>query len=1101
MLNRVILWSLRNRIVVLALAALLVVFGVRTARRAPLDVFPDFAPPQVVIQTEAPGLSTEEVEQLVSLPIETALNGTSDLETIRSSSAVGLSVITCVFEAGTDIFLARQLVNEKLQIARTRLPQGADEPQMMPISPPVGTLLRISLIAGQTSLMDLRTLADWTIRPRLLAVPGVAQIVIFGGEVKQYQVVVDPGKLKDYGVTLQEVMNAARRANQNAGAGFLDTAGQTMVIQGEGRVRTLGDLEQAVVAVKNHVPVKIAQVARVRFGPEYKVGDSSTASSPSVIVIVLKQPWANTLATTREVEAALDSLRHALPADVVMDAGIFRQADFIERSVANINWAMLQGGLLVVLVLLLFLFSWRTGVISLTAIPLSLLVAIITLRWFGATINTMTLGGLAIAIGEVVDDAIIDVENVYRRLREHRLEAEGARGRGGERGREGERATGRLRDRATRPHDDGATLSSSPPLPLAPSLPPPSPLSVIYHASSEVRGSMVYATVIVALVFLPIFSLSGLAGRIFAPLGYAYIIAILASLVVALTVTPALCYFLLPGAIARTKAASAETRTVRLLKRVYGRVIGPVLDHPRTVIFVSVILLALALAALPFLGGEFLPEFNEGNLIITMVGVPGMSLAESMRVGAIAQRRLAAVPEVVKTAQQTGRAELNEDPFGPNTTELHLNLKESDREREEVIEDVRRKLQGLTGFSFSINQFISERIEEVLSGTRATIAVKLFGPELEVLAEQAREIERAMAGVPGVADLSVEQQTGVPKVLVKFNRDALALYGLNSADLAETIRAAFFGTKVSEVFEQQKSFAIVVRYEPSQAQDVRAMRETLVDTPTGGAKVPLGALAEIQIVNGPNLINRENAQRRIVVSCNVAGERSLTRVVSDIQRRVGEQVRLPTGYYVVYGGQYEAQAAARRQILLLGSAAAVGIFLLLFLAFRSFRQSLLVMANLPLALVGGVAAVVLAGGGETSVASLVGFVTLFGIATRNGIMLVTHYNHLMAEEGVAFGRDLVVCGAMERLSPILMTALTAGLGLLPLALSAGKPGRELEQPMAVVILGGLITSTLLNMIVLPTLYLKFGRPVAPEEKIAPEGEQIEEENPSPVPHR
>ncbi|MBO0862161.1 MAG: efflux RND transporter permease subunit [Chloracidobacterium sp.] len=1035
MLNRIILWSLHNRLVVLALAALLTLFGVRTAREAPLDVFPDFAPPQVVIQTEAPGLSTEEVEQLVTLPLETALNGASDLNTIRSSSAVGLSVITCVFEAGTDIFRARQLVNEKLQVARARLPQGADEPQMIPISPPVGILLRISLTASQTSMMDLRTLADWTIRPRLLAVPGVAQVVIYGGEVKQYQVVVDPAKLKNYGVTLTEVINAAQRANQNSGAGFLNTVGQTLTIQGEGRVQSLADLSSAVIAVKNNVPVTIAQVAAVRFGAEYKVGDSSTFGKPSVILIVNKQPWANTLGTTKELESALRGLRPSLPPDVVMDPDIFRQADFIERAITNINWAILQGGLLVVLVLAIFLFNWRAGLISLTAIPLSLIVAIVVLRGLGASINSMTLGGLAIAIGEVVDDAIIDVENVFRRLRENRL-----------------------KDR------------------------PDAALSIIYQASSEVRRSVIYGTVIVALVFLPIFSLSGLAGRIFAPLGVAYIVAILASLFVALTVTPALCYFLLPSTVERT---AEENFTVRFLKRHYRSLLDPALNHPRGVILISVILFILALIAAQFLGGEFLPEFNEGNLIIHMAGVPGTSLEESMRVGGLAQHRLANVPETVKVMQQTGRAELSEDTYGPNITELHVNLKESERDRDEVVDDVRAQLKDLTGFTFSINQFISERIEEVLSGTTAAIVVKLFGPDLDVLAKKAADVQRAMASVQGVTDLYVEQQTSVPKVLVKFNRGAMAQYGLNSAELADTIRAAFFGAKVAEVFEQQKSFAILVRYEPRLAEDISLMREALIDTPTG-AKAPLSALAEVSVSNGPNVINREQAQRRIVVSCNVTSARSLTSVVADIRQHVNAEVKLPTGYYIVYGGQYEAQAAARSQILLLGAAAVIGIFLLLFLAFRSLKQALLVMANLPLALIGGVAAVLLASAGKTSIASLVGFITLFGIATRNGIMLIMHYHHLMAEEGMTFGRELVVRGALERLSPILMTALTAGLALLPLALSEGKPGRELEQPMAVVILGGLLTSTLLNMIVLPALYLKFGRPAAQEEKIATE---------------
>ncbi len=1028
MLNQVILWSLQNRLVVLALAILLFVFGIRSAVQAPLDVFPDFAPPQVVIQTEAPGVSAEETEQLVTLPLETALNGTANLETIRSSSIVGLSVLTCVFQAGTDIFQARQLVSEKLQLAAPHLPDTAGQPQMMPISSPVGILFKISVTSGQTSPMDLRTLADWTIRPRLLAVPGIAQVATFGGEVKQYQVVADPAKLQDYGVTLTELMSGARRSNQNAGAGFFDTTQQTMVIQGDGRIHSLGDLESAVVKVSNNVPVRIRDVAQVKFGPEYKVGDSSTFGKPSVVLIVIKQPWANTLTTTRAAEDALNEIRRALPPDVVVDPEVFRQATFIERAISNINSAMIQGGMLVILVLLFFLFSWRAGAISFTAIPLSLLVAVIVLRRFGGTINTMTLGGLAIAIGEVVDDAIIDVENVFRRLRENRLKGN-----------------------------------------------PEPVLSVIYHASTEVRGSVVYATVIVALVFLPIFSLSGLAGRIFAPLGYAYIIAILASLFVALTVTPALCYFLLPQAT-RT---SEETATVRFLKRHYRRILGPVLDHPGIVLALSALLLAGALAATPFMGGEFLPEFNEGNLIIHMFGVPGTSLEESLRVGAIVQDRIKQLPETIKVAQRAGRSEMGEDTFGPNLNELDVNLGESTRLRDEVIDDVRRRLEDITGFTFGIQQFISERIEETLTGTTATVVVKVFGPDLEVLKSKAAEVRNVMAGIQGVIDLAVEQQTGVPKLLVSFRRDVLAQHALNSADVAETIQAAFFGTKVSDVFEQQKSFPLVVRFDRSYATNLDAIRSTLVDTPLGG-KIPLDQLADIRIVNAPDTIKRENAQRRIVVSSNVSG--SLSSVVEEIKRRIAQNVQLATGYYIAYGGQYEAQSQAFREILLLGVAAVLGIFLLLFLALRSLRQTALVMLNLPLALIGGVAAVLIASEGETSVASLVGFVTLFGIATRNGIMLMTHYNHLMIEEGMPFGRDVIIRGAMERLSPILMTALTAGLGLLPLALSAGRPGRELEQPMAVVILGGLLTSTLLNMIVLPTLFLKFGRVFQTEER-------------------
>jgi CzcA family heavy metal efflux pump len=1023
MLNRIILWSLNNRLLVIVLTILLFVFGVRATRQSPLDVFPDFAPPQVVIQTEAPGLSPEEVEQLVSSPLENALNGTASLETIRSSSTAGLSVVTCVFAANTDIFHARQLVAEKLQLARSHLPEGIEDPQMMPISSPVGILLKISLTAEKTSPMELRTLADWTIRPRLLAVSGVAQVTIFGGQVKQYQVVVDPSQLQAHHLSLAEVMTAAQRANQSAGAGFMDSAGQTLVIHGLGRVTSIEDLESAVIATKNGLPVQIRQVASVRLGPEYKVGDSSTFGKPSVILIVNKQPAANTLTTTRAVDTALSELRKALPADVAMDTGLFRQSDFIETAISNINSAMVQGGLFVIVVLLLFLTTWRAGFISMTAIPLSLLVAIIVLRWMGGSINSMTLGGLAIAIGAVVDDAIIDVENVLRRLRENR--------------------------------------SSATPEPV---------LNVIFRASAEVRSSIVYATVIIALVFIPIFSLSGIAGRIFAPLGHAYIIAILASLGVALTVTPALCYYLLPQVADR----SEESFLVRQLKRAFAKVLDRALNYPTAVIAVSAVLLLGAIAIVPFLGGEFLPEFNEGNLIIGMTGLPGTSLEESMRVGGIIQSQLAQIPEVVKIAQQTGRTELGEDTFGPYFTELVVKLKESERDRDTVMADVRERLGHIAGFNFAVRQFIAERIEEVLSGTTATVAVKVFGPDLDVLQETAEHISSVIASVPGVADLAVEQQTGVPLIAIQFNRRVLAQHGLNSADLAETIQAAFFGRKVSDVVEEQKTFAILVRYDPKVVTDIESIRHTPVDVANGG-KVPLSTLADVRVVNGPNVINRENAQRRAVVSFNISSG-SLTEVVEAIKRRVEEGVKLSTGYYIVYGGQYEAQTQAVDEIAILGIAAVAGIFMSLFMAFRSMRQALLVMANLPLALIGGVAAVLLAAEGEMSIASLVGFVTLFGIATRNGIMLVTHYNHLMEAEGMTFSRELVVRGAMERLSPILMTALAAGLALLPLALSAGRPGRELEQPMAVVILGGLVTSTFLNMVVLPALYLKFGRP-------------------------
>ncbi len=1022
MLDHVILWSLRNRIVVLLLAGLLIIFGFRAAVNAPLDVFPDFAPPQVIIQTEAPGFSSLEVEQQVTLPLENSLNGTSQLASVRSASSTGLSVITCTFEDDVEIFRARQLVTEKLNLVSGHLPAGVEEPQISPISPPVGIVMKMSLTSRSVSPMELRSLADWTIRPRLLGVPGVSQVTIFGGEVKQYQVIVKPERLRDYGLSLNDVRAAAARANENAAAGFLQTGSQTLPIQGEGRVRTLDDLAGAVVTVRNSQPVRLRDLADVRLGAEFKVGDASTEGQPSVNLIILKQPWASTLTVNAGIESALAELRTALPAEVQLHTDIFRQADFIEQSIRNIQEAMLQGGALVVLVLAVFLFSWRTGLISLTAIPLSLLAGVLVLLHTGATINTMTLGGLAIAVGVVVDDAIIDVENVLRRLRENRVK------------------------------------------------PDPSPtLSVIYQASREVRGSMVYATFIVALVFLPVFSLSGLAGRIFAPLGFAYIIAILASLLVAVTVTPALCYFLLP----RIASSSHDTMTVRTLKRGYAALLGRVLNRSGIVILCACVLLLAAGLATQFLGGEFLPEFNEGNLIIHMTGLPGTSLEESTRVGALVQKKLHEVPEVVKTAQQAGRAELGEDPLGPNFSELDVKLKESDRRRDEVLDDVRAKLTEIPGFTFGVKQFISERIEEVLSGTTATIAIKVFGPDLEVLRQKAVEIRSAAARVPGIEDLNLPSQSLIPTVRVIFDREAMANQGLSSADVAAAVRTAFYEDDISQVFEQQRTFDIVVRLRPEVGRDLRAMGQLLIDTPLGG-KIPLESVARLAMDESAGSIDRENAQRCLAVTANV-GEGSLSEVVRELRLAVGRQVKLPPGYFIVYGGQYEAQNLAFRQISILTLAAIAGIFTLLCLAFRSVGQALLVMANLPLALIGGVAAVLIANGGHTSVASLVGFVSLFGIATRNGIMLVTHYNHLVENEGMPFGRELIVRGAMERLSPILMTAMTAGLALLPLAIAVGRPGRELEQPMAVVILGGLVTSTLLNLLVLPALYLKLGR--------------------------
>jgi CzcA family heavy metal efflux pump len=1039
MFNQIIRWSLRNRIVVLVAAALMIVFGIRSAQRAPLDVFPDFAPPQVIVQTEAPGYSPEEVEALVTTPLESALNGTPGLTDIRSQSAAGLSVITCIFEQKTDLFLARQLVTEKIALARAHLPAAVHDPQMNPIQAPVGMVIKMTLTSDEVSPYELRDIAEWIIKPRLLAVPGISQVIILGGEVKQYQVIVSPERLRDYGVSLDEVIAAAGQSNYNAGAGFMVSPSQSLVIQGEGRARTLDDIANTVIAVRNTVPVTIGQVAEVRIGPAFKVGDASIDGKPCVFLTIMKLPWANTLNVTAEADKAIEEIKKGLPASVNLNAHLFRQADFINVAIANVNRAMIEGAILVIIVLLLFLLSWRSALISLLAIPLSLVAAILVLTNSGATLNIMTLGGLAIAIGEVVDDAIIDVENVYRRLRENYSQQRGE-----------------------------------------------SPLSVIYRASVEVRSSVVFATLIVALVFLPILKLSGLEGAIFAPLGVAYIVAILASLVVALTVTPALCYFLLPRAAA---AHHEESFTVRLLKRLYRPLLERALHHPYLIAAGSLVILIAALAIVPFLGGEFLPQFKEGNLVILMEGKAGTSLAETIRVGHIVEKKLHEVPEVEMVAPRAGRAELDEATAGMNAAEIDVKLNLRGRKRDAIAADVRKALEDIKGFNFEIESYLSERIMEVMSGTSFSIAVKLFGPDLAVLKQKGEQIEAAMRHVPGIVDLTLEQQTGIPKVLIKYNHDQLARYGLQSQKLSRLIEAAFRGQVVSQVIEGQRSYDLIVRYAPEVSTNLSSIRSTLIDTPTG-AHVELGSLADISVVEGPATIEHEAAQRFITVRANAQG-RDLASVVRDVESAVESQVALPAGYYVVYGGQYAAKQAASRQLALFGGAVLVGIIFLLYFAFRSARLVALVLVNLPLALIGGIAAILIAGGTQ-SVASLIGLIALFGITMRNSIMLISHYRHLMKEEGMAFDQALAVRGAMERLAPIMMTACAAGLGLLPIAISAGEPGRELQQPMAVVILGGLISSTVLNLIVIPTLFLKFGRSqtVSPDQVSDPRKKEV-----------
>jgi len=869
--------------------------------------------------------------------------------------------------------------------------------------------------------MELRSLADWVIRPRLLGVPGVAQVMIIGGDTKQYQVLVDPAKLRDYGLTLKEVSDAVGGANVNASGGFMERPDLEYFVRARGRVNTLDDLANSVVAVRNTTPILVKNVADVRIGPAIKRGDGSFNMHSDVVATVQKQPNANTLEVNAQVEAALAGLKSTLPDDVTIDTKAFQQAAFINRAVENVKQALLEGGLLVTVVLFLFLWNFRTTFISLTAIPLSLVTAVITMTYFGISVNTMTLGGLAIAIGELVDDAIIDVENVFRRLR---LNAQ-----------------------------SGMTES---------------PATVIFKASSEIRSSIVFATLIIILVFMPLLNLGGFEGRMFTPLAFAYIASVAASLLVALTVTPALCYYLLGRS--RLIRETGDSALVRFLKRYYSKTLEWTLQHPFPIVAMSVLLLATAIMLFPLMGREFLPAFNEGALNINISLPPGTALQESNRIGRIVEETLHKTPEVVSTTRRTGRDELDEHAAGVNASEIEVVTKQLDRPQAAIMEEVRQNLSQIPGITSEVGQPMSHRMDHLLSGTRAQIAIKLFGPDLVTLRNKAEDIRKVMGTVPGVVDLMVEPQVGVPQLQINMDRKQAAAVGIRAGDLAGTVDTAFNGEAVSQVLENQRTFDLVVRFNDAARKSAESIASTLIDTPTG-AKVPISQVASVQVDQGPNTINRENVQRRIIIQSNVAG-RDLGSVINEIRQKIGHGVALPEGYFVQYGGQFEAQEEAARKIALMSVVAIAGIFLLLYLALHSGRLALLVMANLPLALIGGVI-MVFVSGGTLSIASLVGFITLFGIATRNGIMLVTHYQHLAQQESVPF-RQSIIQGSLERLSPILMTALVTGVGLIPLALGVGQPGKEIQQPMAVVILGGIVTSTFLNMIVIPPLYFKYG---------------------------
>ncbi|MBP9199401.1 MAG: efflux RND transporter permease subunit [Gemmatimonadales bacterium] len=1025
MLNQLIAWSLRNRLLVLATAALLLVTGAWTAWRMPVDVFPDLTAPTVTVLTEAHGMAPEEVEALVTFPIETAVNGATGVRRVRSSTAQGISVVWVEFEWGTDIFRDRQIVSEKLQTVAGQLPTGVAPPLLAPVSSVMGEIMMIG-VTGPQPPRELRTVADWTLRRRLLAVPGVAQVIPIGGEVKQYQVLADPARMFAAGVTLGEVVEAARNSNANASGGVFMAQGQEYVIRGLGRVQGVEDIARTVVAVRGGRPVLLGQVAEVAVGAAPRYGDGSVNATPGVVLAVQKQPGANTLELTARIEAELASVQQTLPAGMTIHTELFRQADFIEVAIHNVVAALRDGAVFVVVVLFLFLWNVRATAISVIAIPLSLVVAIFGMQLLGISINTMTLGGMAIAIGALVDDAIIDVENVFRRLKENHH--------------------------------------------LPPPLQRPS-LTVIYEASREIRASIVNATLIIIVVFLPLFFLGGVEGRLLQPLGFAYVVSILASLIVAVTVTPVLCSYLLPRA--RAVQEESESRLVTWLKARYAATLAVVLARPKMVLGSAGLALVATVAVLPFLGSAFLPEFNEGALTVSVVTVPGTSLEEADAIGRRVEEILLASPAVATTDRRQGRAELDEHAQGVNAAEIDVTLTAGLEHKEAVLDGMRREFSAIPGTNVTIGQPIGHRIDHMLSGTRANIAVKIFGPDLYELRQVGARVRDAMNGVPGVVDLQLDQQVDVPQLRIRGDRLALARYGMTVGHLAEAIDVAFNGEAVTSVLEEGRSYDLVVRFPAELRSSAEAITNVMLDTPTG-ARARVGQLATVVTDRGPNTVSRENVQRKIVVQANVSG-RDLGGTVAEIQQRVAERVTLPPGYHVSYGGQFESQEEAQRTLLAFSLVAIAAIFLILYTEFQSARAATLIMANLPLALIGGVAAVLLTTR-IVSIASLVGFVTLFGIATRNGILLVAHYQRLLGE-GVTF-REAVVRGSLERLSPILMTALTAGLALIPLAIGGGKPGNELQTPMAIVILGGLLSATALNMVVLPALYWMFGERVA-----------------------
>ena len=1022
MLNKIIHFSLRNRLVVLFAAILLIMGGSYTALNTEVDVFPDLNAPTVVVMTEAHGMAAEEVEQLVTFPVETSVNGATGVRRVRSSSTTGFSIVWVEFDWSMDIYLARQIVSEKLAIVSESLPDNVGKPTLGPQSSILGEMLIIGLTSDSTSMLDLRTLADWSIRPRLLSTGGVAQVSVLGGDVKEYQILLDPHKMNHYNISLSEVLDATKAMNLNTNGGVIYEYGNEYIVRGILSTSDINLLGKSVIKTTNNHPVLLEDVADVKVGgKEPKLGLASEKGKPAVLLTVNKQPETSTIELTEQIEKALEDLKQTLPSDVKVSTDIFRQSHFIQNSISNVEGAILEGGIFVVIVLFLFLANVRTTLISLVTIPISFLAAILVMHYMGLTINTMSLGGLAIAIGSLVDDAIVDVENVYRRLRENKL----------------------------KPKEERLNT-----------------LEIVFEASKEVRMPILNSTLIIIASFVPLFFLTGMEGRMLAPLGIAFITALFASTIVALTLTPVLCSYLLNTD--NSNKIPKEAFLAIWLKKGYKKSLHWVLDHAKITIGATLALFVAAILVFFTLGSSFLPPFNEGSFTINVSSLPGISLDESNAIGQRAEELLMTIPEIKTVARKTGRAELDEHALGVNSSEIEAPFELLDRPRNELIADVREKLSSINGAMIEIGQPISHRIDAMLSGTQANIAIKLFGDNLNRMFQLGNDIKTKISDIEGIVDLNVEQQIERPQLKIVPNRTLLAKYGVTMPQFAAFINANLAGEITSQVYEQGKTFDLTVKVKHDAKDSMEKLKDLFIDT-ADGKKVPLNQLAEIKSSMGPNTISRENVKRKIVISANIA-DRDLRGVVNDIQKKVKEEISLPEGYHIEYGGQFESEQAASRTLAITSIMSIMVIFLLLYNEFKNAKEAGVILLNLPLALIGGIFAIAMTTG-ELSIPAVIGFISLFGIATRNGMLLISHYNHLQNVDGLSVN-DSIIQGSLDRLNPILMTALSSALALVPLAISGDLPGNEIQSPMAKVILGGLLTSTLLNGFIIPIVYQK-----------------------------